>query len=124
MPSASAPPRVLLIAAAPEFLRNLQSQSALERMRFEQATGSAHALRLLRRESRRLRPPDRAPGGRRVPAQREGQRGGADQAHLLAGGAGGRSTPRAGLSPFLLLLRLGLAGPPFAARLSCSAPPA
>jgi anti-sigma regulatory factor (Ser/Thr protein kinase) len=51
MPPASAPPRVLLIAAAEGFLRDLQSQSALERMRFEQATGSAHALRLLRRES-------------------------------------------------------------------------
>ena len=42
---------------------------------------------------RRLRPPDRAQGGRRVPAQREGQRGAADQAHPLAGAGLGSFRP-------------------------------
>ena len=39
-------------------------------------------------QARRLRPADREPRRRRAPAQREGQRGGADQAHSLAGARG------------------------------------
>ncbi len=45
------PPRVLLIDADTTFLAELQSQSGMALMRLEQATGDAHALRLLRRVS-------------------------------------------------------------------------
>jgi anti-sigma regulatory factor (Ser/Thr protein kinase)/CheY-like chemotaxis protein len=52
MPLPSAPPsRALLIAADAAFLADLASQPGMGLMRLEQATGGAHALRLLRRTS-------------------------------------------------------------------------
>jgi anti-sigma regulatory factor (Ser/Thr protein kinase) len=51
MPSPSAPPRALLIEAEPGFLADLQSESGMGLLRLEQATGGAHALRLLRTSS-------------------------------------------------------------------------
>ncbi len=48
MPRPEAPPRALLIAAEAAFLADLAAQSGMGLVRFEQATGAAHALRLLR----------------------------------------------------------------------------
>jgi anti-sigma regulatory factor (Ser/Thr protein kinase) len=45
------PPRALLIACDAAFLADLQSLPGMQLMRFEQAEGGAHALRLLRRAS-------------------------------------------------------------------------
>ncbi|HKZ31832.1 MAG TPA: ATP-binding protein [Vicinamibacteria bacterium] len=48
MPRPSAPPRALLIDADAAFVADLAAQSGMGLMRLEQATGGAHALRLLR----------------------------------------------------------------------------
>jgi len=50
-PPPAPPPRALLIAADPAFLADLQAQSGVGLILLEQATGNAHALRLLRRTS-------------------------------------------------------------------------
>jgi anti-sigma regulatory factor (Ser/Thr protein kinase)/CheY-like chemotaxis protein len=51
MPHPPASPRALLIEADAAFLTELQSQPGMALMLLEQATGGAHALRLLRRVS-------------------------------------------------------------------------
>jgi anti-sigma regulatory factor (Ser/Thr protein kinase) len=48
MPASDSPPRALLIAAEAAFVADLAAQSGMDLMRLEQATGAAHALRLLR----------------------------------------------------------------------------
>jgi anti-sigma regulatory factor (Ser/Thr protein kinase)/CheY-like chemotaxis protein len=48
MPRASAPPRALVIDADAAFLADLAAQPGMGLVRLEQATGGAHALRLLR----------------------------------------------------------------------------
>jgi len=48
MPRPLAPPRALVIDADAAFLADLAAQLGMGLMRLEQATGGAHALRLLR----------------------------------------------------------------------------